>query len=72
MLGDNIHPARILYLLLNLEENKVLTSSSITLLNSLSFLYKIVMYLLHSSAIFANKTLQNRQLSSCKISQKMC
>ena len=46
-------PAKILYLLLNLEENKVLTSSSIALLNSSSSLSKILLYLFHSSDIFS-------------------
>ena len=45
-------PAKILYLLLNLEDSTVLTSSSIAILNSTSSLSKILLYVLHSSDIF--------------------
>ena len=46
---------KLCYLLLNSKENKVLTSSCIALLNSLSSLSRISAYLLHSLDIFRQK-----------------
>ena len=48
-MGDNIHSVNTLHLLLNLGQYKVLTSTSIAFLNSLSSHSRIFLYLVHSS-----------------------
>ena len=54
-MGNNIHSINTLHLLLNLGQNKVLTSASIAFFNSSSSHSRIFLYLAHSSDIFLIK-----------------